>query len=178
MDEVYLDHVPGRKAAAAYGDGLIHTGSITKVYGFGSWRLGWLIANPEFVRKCERFYDLMGVSVPPFLNWLGERLLPRLDAMREEVRGLYDERRDLVDRTLRKLDLYWVCPEHCPFGFVRLPDGTDDMEFCKRLMEERKVLLAPGSFFRQPGWVRIGWTVPLDQVRKGLLALSEAVRRA
>ena len=178
MDEVYLDHVPGRMAAAAYGEGLIHTGSITKVYGFGSWRLGWLIASAEFVRKCERFYDLMGVSVPPFLNWLGERLLPRLDAMREEVRGLYDDRRDLVDRTLRKLGLFWVRPEHCPFGFVRLPEGTDDTEFCGRLLEERKVLLVPGAFFRQPGWVRIGWTVPLDQLRKGLLALSDEISGA
>lgn len=173
LDEVYLDHVPGRKAAAAYGSTLIHTGSITKVYGFGSWRFGWLIADADLVYSCERFYDLMGVSVPPFLNWLGGKLLPRLDEMRGEIRGLYDERRDLVDRTLKELQLFWVKPEYCPFGFVRLPEGTDDMEFCTRLLETHKVLLAPGSFFAKPGWVRLGWTVTMDQLEKGLLAFSD-----
>jgi aspartate/methionine/tyrosine aminotransferase len=176
VDEVYLDHVPDRPAAAAYGPGLIHTGSITKVYGLGTWRFGWLIAESDIVRRAERVYDLMGVSQPTVVTWFAQQLLPRLGAMRAKIRKLYDNRNAMVDRFVRENSLFWVRPRYCPFGFIRLPEGMEGGALASRLLEDRGLAVAPGHFFYSPGWLRLGWTEPEETVARGLEILAGGLR--
>ncbi|MBN1433276.1 pyridoxal phosphate-dependent aminotransferase [Candidatus Fermentibacterales bacterium] len=175
LDEVYLDHVPDRKAAAAYGTGLVHTGSLTKVYGIGTWRFGWIIADEKTVMRCERFYDLMGVSMPTIVDWLARGVLRELPAMRRRIYRSYDERKAMVADSVTRMGLSWVEPRYCPFGLLRLPEGVDDVEYCRMLRDDHHVLLAPGSFFRAPGSVRVGWTVTPEQLRTGLDAIESTL---
>lgn len=175
IDEVYLDHVPQRKAAPFYGSRLIHTGSLTKVYGIASWRFGWIIADPDFVRRCEYFHDLLCVSPPPPINWLAAQLLPNLGRLRTDVWGAYRRGAEQVDAFVEDCGLWWVKPAHCPFGFIRLPAGMDDRRLSHWLRTEHKVLVAAGHFFNRSGWIRVGWFPSEDQVARGLAALREGL---
>ncbi len=177
VDEVYLDHVPHSKPASAYGEGLIHTSSVTKVYGIASWRFGWLIATNEIREQCERLYDLMGVLSPGPVNGLAEKLLPRLSQLRSSIQGKYIEGAEMVDRFVKKHSLWWRKPEHCPFGFIKLPDGVDDRALFNELKEKHKVIVACGSSFRSPGWIRINWILPREALEKGLAAIAAALAR-
>jgi aspartate aminotransferase len=43
-----------------------------------------------------------------------------------------------------------------------------DVDFCKALLEEKFVATVPGSAFGEPRSLRISYTCPMPQVRKGL----------
>jgi len=48
-----------------------------------------------------------------------------------------------------------------------------DADFCKALLEEKFVATVPGSAFGEPRSLRISYTCPMAQVRKGLDRIRE-----
>ena len=52
------------------------------------------------------------------------------------------------------------------------------MTFCKRLLDEKGVLLLPGSAMDMEGWLRIGYCYAEDtsQLGQGLALVSEFLR--
>ena len=54
-------------------------------------------------------------------------------------------------------------------AFVTVPDGFADAEaFCRTVVEEASVVLAPGHLFGFPDRFRIGFGLPTDELEEGL----------
>src|SRR5260221_14370427 len=55
-DEVYLDNAfaPGLKPAASFGPNMVSIGSLSKVYGLGGLRIGWIVAPEPILRKARQ----------------------------------------------------------------------------------------------------------------------------
>ncbi|HWD99524.1 MAG TPA: pyridoxal phosphate-dependent aminotransferase, partial [Bryobacteraceae bacterium] len=66
VDEVYLDLLfeDAPPTAAKLGPEFVVTNSLTKVYGLSGLRCGWVLAEPELIRKIYRVNDLLGVNNP------------------------------------------------------------------------------------------------------------------
>ncbi|MCH7814785.1 MAG: pyridoxal phosphate-dependent aminotransferase, partial [Planctomycetes bacterium] len=64
VDEVYLDYAVlnagrARSSAIGLGEQVLVTDSLTKVYGLGGLRAGWLIAEPQVLRRAREIVDLL-----------------------------------------------------------------------------------------------------------------------
>ena len=66
VDEVYLDLLCENTPETAFrlGEQFVITNSLTKVYGLSGVRCGWVLAEPEIVKKIYRLNDLFGVNNP------------------------------------------------------------------------------------------------------------------
>lgn len=69
VDEVYLDYakVNGEletSRVAGIADHVLGTDSLTKVYGLGPIRAGWLVAHPRVLEQARHVVDLMHVNYP------------------------------------------------------------------------------------------------------------------
>lgn len=88
VDEVYLDAASmiGREArwtAAAHADHCIATGSLSKVYGLGGLRAGWLLGDPDTVRRAQDIMDLLSVQNAAPAASLAVRALANLGNLEE-----------------------------------------------------------------------------------------------
>jgi len=144
--------------------------SMSKSYGMAGWRLGFAVGNAELVARIEDLQNHVFAGVFAPVQEAGIAALTGPQDTVEERRALYERRRDRVVGALGGLD---ARAEGTFFVWFRLPDGAT----CERLLEERRVALAPGEGFGEHGhgWARLSLAVPDETLDRGLERLRAAL---
>ena len=177
VDEVYLEAVFDQPWRSAFhlGPHFVVTSSLTKAYGLSGIRCGWVIAEPQLVRRMRQIVDFTyGSNVHP-AEQIAVIALDHLDHLRRRAQRLLEINRALVNQFLAgrpELD----CPPS-RFGttiFPRLRLGRAN-EFVKLLREEFETSVVPGEFFEQPQHFRVGFSGATETVRGGLERISTAL---
>ena len=169
-DEVYrlLAEEP-QPPVASYGAHGISTTSLTKAYGLAGLRFGWIAGPEPVVERAWRWKDYTTISPSLFGQHVAKQAL---GAQEEEIltanRELAAAHRETVAAWVDDHDLGWLDPVGVN-AFVTVPDGFADAEaFCRTVVEEASVVLAPGHLFGFPDRFRIGFGLPTDELEEGL----------
>ena len=177
VDEVYLESVFDQPWRSAFhlGPHFVVTSSLTKGYGLSGIRCGWVLAEPQLVRRMWQIVDLTyGTHVHP-AEQIGVIALDQLHRISDRAQLLLGTNRALVNEFLaRRPEL--AC-EPSRFGttvFPRLPIGRAS-DFVKLLREQFETSVVPGEFFDQPQHFRLGFCGSTDVVRGGLERLGAAL---
>ena len=166
VDEVYRDlQTKPPAVAAARHPRFITTGGVTKTYGLGGLRMGWVLGEPKLLDRVRRVNNLVTVqcSTPSILAlrraW---SKLPELrrNAMRPIARNL---------AALRRSGVEFIEPEAGLTAFVRVEDG----DRCMRDMSEQGVGVATGSFFGDNRYVRVFLGADPAVFREGVARLAD-----
>jgi aspartate/methionine/tyrosine aminotransferase len=180
VDEVYAPYGPegegvfGGPTAAGLPDTVV-TSSLTKFWGFGSLRIGWLVADPEFVgRAREVSTHLHDVADP------SRTLARRLLANRGSIRSAQRERCLRNHEALRSFvesrsDLSGAVFDGCPYAFLEHESADGDAVAAAAWEED--VLVVPGRFFGADDGVRVSLGGPPDRVEAALSAFEQALDR-
>ena len=149
------------------------TGSLTKFWGFGSLRVGWLIADPSFVERArEVAFHLLSVAGPS--RTLARRTLagwPDLAAVqRERCLTNHGRLRSFVDG---RPDLDGHVFDGCPYAFLTHEDLDGDAVAAAAWEED--VLVVPGRFFGASDGVRVSLGEPPERVESSLTAFGAAL---
>lgn len=179
VDEVYLDAVYENTPHTAYqlGPEFVVTNSLTKVYGLGGLRCGWILAEPELARAMWRLNDLFGVNAAHPAEMLSVAAFAQLDRIRERARRVVEADRALLDAFL--LAQPGVSAPRTRFGttaFLRLRTG-DVEAFLTRLRADYETSAVPGLFFEMPHHFRIGMGVNTEMFSEGLRRMAAALRQ-
>ncbi|MCC6524805.1 MAG: pyridoxal phosphate-dependent aminotransferase [Polyangiaceae bacterium] len=180
VDEVYLEFLadPAAASAALLGPNVLVCASLTKAYGLGTLRFGWLVGAAELVARAVRYNDFVNVLYPNPGAWLGLAALERVGALGDHARAVVERNLPIVDGWLRgRSDARWCRPETGIVGLVELAKVADATAFCERLVTEHETLLVPGDFFEAPGAVRLAFGADEVVVREGLARLGHALDR-
>lgn len=162
VDEVYAPFLPNASddGASAFGgptaagtENTVVTGSLTKFFGLGDVRVGWLIADEEFVSRARSVV----YHVPGFADTsraLGMRALHNADRLAGRARELIAENSALLASFVdARDDVDGFVPEGSTFAFLD-PEHVDGDELAAAAWDEG-ILLAPGRFFDDPERVRV-----------------------
>ena len=171
-DEVYRlladDPLP---PVASLGPRGLSTTSLTKAYGLAGTRFGWLVGDREIVEEAWNWKDYTTISPSLFGQHVAKQVLGDRDheqSILEENRALAAEHRARVRTFLDTYDLEWYDPVGVN-GFVTVPEGFDTgTDFCRTVVEEGSVVLAPGDLFGHPNYFRIGFGLPTAELEEGL----------
>lgn len=133
-------------------DAVVVVQSFSKSYCMTGWRLGWLAGRKDLITRAAQLNEFQ-VSCPvAFVQKAAETALADGEPF---VRGLLAQlaaNRDLCLRALRAMPGVTVPePEGAFYLFPSMDAARDSMAFCKRLLLETKVGLAPGSAFGAGG---------------------------
>ena len=180
-DEVYrglaADPLP---PAASLGPRGVSTSSLSKAHGLAGLRFGWLAGDEAVVERARRWKDYVTISPPLFGQHVARQVLEDADreaAVLRESRELAATNRELVAAFVSDHGLDWHDPVGVN-GFVTVPDGFESGEaFCRAVVEEAGVVLAPGDAFGVPDRFRIGFGAPTETLREGLARVSRVVER-
>lgn len=179
LDEVYLDFLPNAVSGFRHSSRFVSTGSLTKVQGFGGLRVGWILAEPETMRALREVSYLLAVNASAPSQTLGAAVLAENARWVERARRLAAEGRAVFEEWIAgRDDVSWIPPAGGLNAFVRLRDGIDTRAFARRLREEHGVALAAGEMFDFPGWVRICYSAPVDNLREALRRTGAALDAA
>lgn len=181
VDEVYAPY--GRRTldgdgyafggpTAAGIEGAVTTGSLTKFLGFGSLRIGWLVADETFVERArEVSVHLSDVARPSRL--LGRRALAAAPKIGDDARERCIRNAELLSKFVNDHDhLTATTFEGCPFAFVESTREGVDGDTLAEAAEAADVLVAPGRFFGAPSGVRVALGRPTGDAKVGLAAFA------
>ncbi len=116
------------------------------------WRVGWLVARGDAAAKATQLNEFIVSHAPTFAQKAGETALaegePELLCMLERLK----QNRELCLQALRAMPGLTVPePEGAFYLFPRVEGLEDSFGFCRRLLEETRVGLAPGVAFGAGG---------------------------
>lgn len=180
LDEVYRDFLPPPVGTAYRPDdaSLLVTSSLTKVYGMGALRTGWLLAPPDLRRRAAELVDYLTVLPPAASARAAEFVLRDPERYREAGRALAARGRVVFEEwAAAREDVRWAPPAGGLVAFPRFDGIEDARPLCDWLREERDTLVVPGGFFDAPAHVRLSFAPEPEVLREGLAAVAEGVEK-
>ncbi|MBL9110218.1 MAG: pyridoxal phosphate-dependent aminotransferase [Myxococcales bacterium] len=186
VDEVYAPFAAWPKgvfsaSASQLGANVVCVSSLTKCWGAGPHRIGWVIASGTIADACRAHLMTTLGHLPVGHAARGVHLFKHLDVLSARAEHGLAKKRDLVsDWMTKRQDLAWSAPEHGLFGFAvrtKAP-ATDDLRArIERGQRDRHVLVVPGSFFGVPQGFRLAWSLPEERLTDALRRLAEVLDR-
>ncbi len=178
VSEVYLDNAfsPGHKPAATYGPNLVSIGSLSKVYGLGGLRIGWIVGPESLIKKARLALDYIECDLPAPSESIALLALRKSAEIAERCRAIARRNFAIIEEWISKRDdLAWVRPDGGTVCMVRLPAGVEGQELSNLLREKYSTLVVPGEFFWIKGFIRISAGMDEEVLRQGLKNVGKAV---
>jgi aspartate/methionine/tyrosine aminotransferase len=181
FDELVDDRGVFSGSARRIAPNVVVASSLTKCYGLGPQRIGWLLGPSEVVRRAEDAVTACCGMLPLAHAHVGLRAFERLDFLAERARAILNGKRARVCAWIESRQrgrLEWSAPDGGLFALVTLPDRRDLTPAIERMVREHEVLVAPGEFFGVPNAFRLAWSAPVHVLDEGLALLGELLERA
>ena len=144
--------VPSILRLATREDAVMVVQSFSKSYCMTGWRLGYLVARGDLAAKATQLNEFMVSHAPSFTQRAGETALA--DGEEELARMVVrlKANRDLCLAALGGMAGVTVpTPDGAFYLFPRIAGLHDSFGFCRKLLEETRVGLAPGVAFGEGG---------------------------
>ena len=146
------DPAPSILRMASRDDAVVVVGSFSKNYCMTGWRVGWLAARADLGEKAAQLNEFVVSHAASFAQKAAETALADGEPWVRELVARLRENRDLALASLRAMPGVTVPePDGAFYLFPRI-DGLDDsVDFCRRLLLEQRVGIAPGAAFGAGG---------------------------
>jgi len=160
----------------AYEQSILVT-SFSKDLSLAGERIGYIAVNPDILNKniimdalilCNRILGF--VNAPAFM----QRIVERMQGIYVDVEH-YRRKRDLLCDCLWKAGFEFEKPDGAFYLFPRTPIN-DDVEFV-RALQEKNILVVPGSGFGGPGHIRISYCVDDSTIINSMDGFNAVMKR-
>jgi aspartate/methionine/tyrosine aminotransferase len=131
--------------------------SLSKAYGFASWRIGYMVIPESLFTSVKKIQDTILICAPVISQFAAAGALKAGSAYcREKLSGIGEVRRMALN-AFEELDgLCTVPPVKGAFYFLlRLNSRRTPMEIMERLIREHRVAVIPGNAFGVEGECRL-----------------------
>jgi aspartate/methionine/tyrosine aminotransferase len=178
-DEIYhgLQFEGRAHSALEFTDRAFVLNGFSKAYAMTGWRLGYMIAPPQFVRPAEKIQQNFFLCASNFVQVAGTAALLRAQDDVARMRTVYDERRRYLVPALRSVGLTVATePLGAFYVFAEAAHwGDDSVRLVSRLLEEAGVAVAPGRDFGPggEGFLRFSYATSMERLHEGVARLGE-----
>jgi len=144
----------------------------SKLYAMTGWRLGYLIATPEFVRPIQKMAQNFFISAADFVQYAGVEALTNSSEETRRMKETFNERRLAMIIRLREIG-FGIKVDPTAAFYVLADAGRfsrDSYRFAFEILEEAGVGVAPGIDFgnNAEGFIRFSYTNSLENIIAGL----------
>jgi len=152
---------------------VVSTNSFSKAWLMTGWRLGWIIAPPALMPDLGKLIEYNTSCAPAFVQRAGVAAITDGEPTVQHTLARFRAARDFLVAQLASIDGIAVAsPPGAMYAFFRVEGVEDSLDFCKRLVREARLGLAPGSAFGPEGDGFVRWCFAARPER-----LTEGVRR-
>jgi len=167
-DEVYERIVfegaiaPSFARVATDREHLLVVNSFSKTYNMTGWRLGYALGGQKLVSLMTKIEEFIISSPPSMVQQAGIAAIREGEPYIEQIRAEYASRRQKVVDSLRRIPgISLPEPAGAFYAFPQIEGLEDSMKFARRLLDERRVGVAPGRAFGPDGegYIRLSFSV-------------------
>ena len=164
--------VPGAKDVA------VEFYSLSKTYNMPGWRMGFMVGNKEIVAALAKIKSYLDYGTFQPLQIAACAALNGPQDCVEEIRLMYQSRRDVMIDGLHKMGWMAEKPKASMFIWAEIPDqfkAMGSLEFCKQMLEKGGVAVSPGIGFGDYGdhYVRIALIENEHRTRQALRGMRQ-----
>jgi len=139
-------------------DRLVSANTFSKSWLMTGWRLGWLVVPPALVADLGKLIEYNTSCAPVFVQRAGIEAVTRGEPVIARTLERFRAGRDLLVSELRKIPRVSVAmPTGAMYAFFKIEGVPDSLAFCKQLVREHGLGLAPGSAFGPEGEGFVRW---------------------
>lgn len=175
-------------------DRLIIIDGVAKFAAMTGWRVGWIIANKNFIKRASSLQSHLTSNVNNIAQIAASEAVLNSDDTIIQMKRSFQNRRDLIVSLLKKVSnnsgdktFKLDIPQGAFYVFVNVQDYlNDDFEinskngqkttvFCKNasdfaslLLEEVGVAVVPMDSFGTPGFIRFSYALGEEDIDKGI----------
>jgi aminotransferase len=184
-DEVYSELTYGRRHVSiasipSMRERTIVINGFSKAFAMTGWRLGYMLAPRELLSPMLRIHQYVIMCAPTMSQYAGlEALRSGFEDNFSQVESMvreYDRRRRFLLDGLRKIGLPCFEPEGAFYAFPYIGGtGLSSEEFCKQLLNEKKIAVVPGNAFGESGegFIRISYAASMQCIKTALERMGE-----
>ena len=123
--------------------------SLSKAYGFASWRIGWMVIPERLFEPVRKIQDTILICPPVVSQWAAVGAMQAGRAYCEDKLHETREIRRLVLEKLKEIGDIVTVPraDGAFYLLLRIHTDMDPMQLAQRLIEEHKVAVIPGMTF-------------------------------
>lgn len=151
-DEVYeyLTFGIAHKPTATFADlkeRTITISSTGKTFGLTGWKIGWAIGPANLIKAIHNVHQFSTFCVPQPFQWAMAEALLKMDDYLVEFKSDYLRKKNILIDGLLDCGFNILKPSGTYFAMALLPEGENDVDYCKKLILEKKVATIPTSAF-------------------------------
>jgi aspartate/methionine/tyrosine aminotransferase len=155
------------------GDRVISINTFSKSWLMTGWRLGWIAMPAELIGDVGTLIEYNTCCAPGFVQKAGIAAITQGEPVIAHTVARFRAARDFLIARLRRIERVEVAtPPGTMYAFFRVRGVEDSLAFCKRLVAEAGLGLAPGSAFGPEGEGCVRWCFAAGEAR-----LAQGVER-
>jgi aspartate/methionine/tyrosine aminotransferase len=180
-ERIYFDGAvaPSFLDLAGEGDRIVSTNTFSKSWLMTGWRLGWLVVPAPLSADLAKLIEYNTSCAPVFVQRAAVVAVRDGEPVIARTLQRFRAARDFLVRELNAIPgVEAALPSGAMYAFFRVAGMTDSLEFCKRLVHDAGLGLAPGAAFGPDGegYVRWCFASGLDRLAEGIARLRQSLR--
>ena len=161
-------------------DRVVSANTFSKTWLMPGWRLGWLVVPPGLSADLAKLIEFNTSCAPVFVQRAGVAALKEGEPVVQRTLERFRKARDFLVQALNGIDgIEAAAPSGTMYVFFKVQGVADSLEFCKRLVRDHALGLAPGSAFGPAGEGFVRWCFASSEERlaEGVARLRRAMVR-
>ena len=150
--------------------------SLSKTYNMTGWRIGWACGNETLVKALAKVKSNFDSGIFQAIQVAGIAALRTPDVEVNDLRAVYEERRDCLINGLRSIGWKITPPKAAFYVWARIPKNfPDSMTTAKAFLDQADIVATPGVGFGKngEGFIRMALTVPKERITEAVARLSK-----
>ncbi len=155
----------------------ITVNGFSKAYAMTGWRLGYVYARPDIIKRMLKIQSHSVSSATTFVQYGG---IAALNGPQEPVREMVERfraRRDLLVDGLNSIGIKCQKPGGAFYAFADVSEYGDGDAIAEKLLTDAHVAVTPGSAFGKSGknFIRISYATSIERIKEGLQRIEAAL---
>jgi aspartate/methionine/tyrosine aminotransferase len=123
--------------------------SLSKAYGFASWRIGYMVIPQHLLSAVKKVQDTILICPPVVSQYAAVGALSaKIDYLTDHIRAIAQVRQVVLDALKELQDICTITPANGAFYFfLKVNTDMNDLELVTKLIQEYKVAVIPGNTF-------------------------------
>ncbi len=136
--------------------------SLSKTFNMTGWRIGFVVGNGYVVNALGKVKTNIDSGIFQAIQVAGIYALNNAENLNRPIRKIFQDRKDKMSDALKRAGFDFKEPKATFYFWVKTPKGYTSSKFTKKLLEDKGIVVTPGSGFGDfgEGYFRISITSP------------------
>ncbi|WP_457625697.1 pyridoxal phosphate-dependent aminotransferase [Persephonella sp.] len=156
--------------------------AFSKSYSMTGWRLGWVAAPEEYIKKITIVQSQTISNPTSFAQYGAVAALEDKGKFPAMMKEEFRKRRDyIVNEFLSIEGITCPVPKGAFYVFPNISayikgDIKNDIDLSSYFLEEAKVAVVPGSAFGKEGYIRLSYATSMENIKEGMRRIKDALK--